>query len=80
MVRPACVCLCPHTRELPGATAISSQIQRASSFRRRLIPLTVYWKAAVTFCVLAKNECHYFRVHLEFRNSVGLFSLLPSGV
>ena len=74
MVRPACVCLCPHTRELPGAIAISSQIQRASSLRRRLIPLTVYWKAAMTFGVLAKNECHYFRVHLEFRNSVGLFS------
>ena len=80
MVRPACVCLCPHTRELPGATAINSQIQRASSSPRMLMPLAVYWKAAVTFCVLAKNQCRYFRVHLEFRNSVGLFSLFPNKV
>jgi hypothetical protein len=77
-----CLSLSTHTRmrELPGATAISSQIQEASSSRRRLIPLTVHWKAAVTFCALAKNECHYFPVHPKFRNSAGLFALVPSNV
>jgi len=74
VVRPPFVCLCPFSRELPGATGTSSTAQEALSSRRRVATSRCPFRCCGDILLAHQQWVQLLvRLHLRIGNSVLIF-------